>query len=476
MILVASYSPTATGTIVTLRLDAARFPNGFDAFDISLRFDPTKVRLEPPTAASYAGEFTIPNNSQITAGVVRASSVNFEGRLSAQNPIATLNFTNVVPASFSFEVTQLNVGTVTYVSPASAITLNSNGTSSQLGAEPGTGQPPPDNTDPTGGSTAPPRPPVTDATVKPVALADADKLGLAELLAFFPQITSPLPISQRSLVSHTLLGNEYDQGQNHLKLLPKNQSISSSLSEDAFFIGFTLPANTGLDIFGPSTIQTPAASRAYYNGLVDLALPGNGSYAQFLKTAILTVTESPGTANWPTKLVTIEGNAGGEPVSINGRVAARELVVLNLFAAGNLPEVRVNHTSHVLVVGNGRVKAEGTEAIALVGDAGNQILVGGVANDYLAGGGGADILIGGPGSDIFHINAMGHLTIFDFTPADRIWFTMPGVKSLAELANKVTLGEVLPSGLRFFFGPDMSVTLTGLKADFPFSDTIFIFQ
>jgi hypothetical protein len=475
----AVFTPSNDRTTVQLRLKAGTFPAGFNAFDLNIKFNPAKAVLSPPTPANFAGSIRVVNTDNITNGVLLVSSINPEGPpLPAQTPLATLEFSGILPTGFSVQVTRLNVGEIPYLTTANAITFNSDGTSSQVGVTP----PPPPGGDGGGGGTTPPPPRPTDPKPpdpdRPVAVAESDRLPYAELLQYLPGLRPTDPLEQFTLKGNPFFVRSLPNGETAVKLIGRaTAGIEANLEQDVLTLSVKLPANLSFSASGPASMLTPQAARSYFHALVDKNIPATDPNSAALKASISALSQSPGANIGPAKLITLERQgvaAGPVTAEFTGRPGANEMLAVNLWPTN--AEIRVSHISHVLAIGPGQVTAVGFGDVSLVGDRSSQVLRGGPGNDYLYAGGGEDILHGGGGNNVFHIAQAGHVTIADPTVNDRLRFSIFGVKNLSDLAIQVTRVEPLANGTRFHFGSELSVTLIGVPADFPFTESNFLFS
>jgi|GEM_PF-700843 len=474
----AVFTPSNDRTTVQLRLKAGTFPAGFNAFDLDIKFDPARAVLSPPPLANFAGSFKQVNTNNLSNGILIVRSTNQEGALSAQTPLATLEFSGILPTGFSVQVTLLIVGEVPYLTTANAITFNSDGSSSQVGVAP---PPPPPGEDGDGGTTPPPPRPTDPQPPDPeraIAVPEADRLPYAELLQYLPGLRPTDPVQQFTLKGNLLFNRDLPNGETAVKLVGKaNAGFSATLDQDVLSMSVTLPASLSLTASGPASMLTPQAARSYFQALVDKNLPATDPYGASLKASISALSLAPGANIGPAKLVTLErqGAATGPATAeFTGRPGSNEMLAVNLWPTG--AELQVRHISHILAIGSGQVTAVGVGNVSLVGDRANQVLKGGPGNDYLYSGGGGDILYGGGGSNVFHVAQAGHVTLADPTISDRLQFSILGVKNLADLASQLTRIEPLANGTRFHFGSELSVSLVGVPVSFPFSESMFLFN
>lgn len=124
--LISSYTKTSTGYTLTLSLDPAALPSGFDSYDLALSFDPTKAKLSN-TTYDFPGELKSVNDTLVSSGKLSVSGLSLSSKISASTALVLLNFTNVSSSGFVVTVNKLNVNGATYVTDATAINLLSSG-------------------------------------------------------------------------------------------------------------------------------------------------------------------------------------------------------------------------------------------------------------------------------------------------------------------------------------------------------------
>lgn len=78
---------------LSVRADAARFTAGISAYDIGLRFDPSKAQLTTANMR-FGGEFQQINDTQLANGLLLAAAISVTPQ-AVSTPIAVFDFTNV---------------------------------------------------------------------------------------------------------------------------------------------------------------------------------------------------------------------------------------------------------------------------------------------------------------------------------------------------------------------------------------------
>jgi Ca2+-binding RTX toxin-like protein len=151
------------------------------------------------------------------------------------------------------------------------------------------------------------------------------------------------------------------------------------------------------------------------------------------------------------------------------------MAVVNMLKLNNASDIQVDQVSNILALGAGRITVVGDSPTVVIGDSFSQTIGGGNGSDVLGGGGGTDLLIGGAGQDTFLLGAAGHVTISDFAQGDVMKFNVLNVKSVGQLAAKITRATEDSAGITITVGTDLTVTLTGLRLNTNFTEAMFAF-
>jgi len=449
MPILARFTTSGSTSRVELRLDTARFGQGYESFDLELQYSPARATLQAPAAADFSGSLVLPPLVDASQGRFSVSALNFDGLLPAQTPLGSLSFTGLQPAGFQLVVTKLLVNGQPQITAGSPVRLASEGSSAAPGSPSG----------PIGLAAG-------AAALTPANPSDRGELDFRSLL-------DPSQIS-RQQASPT----EMD-----LKITPAATTrLQSAIQEDGLSLSFNLPAAMGLALLGPSQPVSGLAAGGYLLELANRYLNPLDPYTVTLKQAIEVFGQAAAEASAPSatgqvRLVSFEpaGSVQAELAELGGRASASEFLAVNMWTAGGLRELQVKHLAGVFVVGPGSVQATSHTPIHLVGDSANQTLRGGPGNDYIYAGGGTDILVGGGGSNTFHFAQTGDVVIQDLTPADRLQFSLPAVSSFAELAAKVTGSQALPNGTQYTINNALTISLVGVDSSFPFTESMFVF-
>jgi Ca2+-binding RTX toxin-like protein len=315
-----------------------------------------------------------------------------------------------------------------------------------------------------------------------VAATDAEKLGSAQLRAFFPSVAAD-SVSQSKLGTSLVLSADLPDSTSLTKVTSgKTASPSGALSDKATALSVTLPPQVGLDISGPTYATTVTEGKNYFGNLIEAIFPSALSSAadRAYKGSLLGGIDalqkhSPAGELTAARLFGPSGNATGQFVALKGSSSINDFAVVNMHGLSNAAGVQVEQLSCVMAVGPGRVTVAGSDPVTLVADMFSQTLVGGSGNDVIGGGGGNDVLYGGTGQDTFLLGAAGNVTLGDFSVGDVMRFNVFGVSSLAQLAAKVTKVSQDFQGVSFTIGSDLTVTLTGLSLSTNFTDSMFSF-
>lgn len=253
-----------------------------------------------------------------------------------------------------------------------------------------------------------------------------------------------------------------------------NLAITGEFRDTNFAVNVELPANSGINFQGPSTNITTEAAADYFNELIEAAFPnGNESpavqeKAQSLTAAVDLVKNSGSTADTSVRLIevisTAQPDAAGN-LTIVGNGASNEVVAINTEQLGANQQLILQDLEKVILVNNADVVITGTTAALVVGDNADQKITGGQGADTLVGGGGSDTLVGGAGSDTFGFVSGGLFVLGDFNPtSDKLFFNIPGILNVNQLAGLVTRVEDHSSGAIYTFGNAGSISLVGIKS------------
>ena len=119
-----SFTATTTGFTVRFGLDSALLSNGYDSYDLTITFDPTKYKLLN-TSYDFVGDLKSVNDSALASGRLVISAVSSSQKISATTALGTLNFQTLVSGPLILGVSRLNVNGFSYVTDSSPLTLNS---------------------------------------------------------------------------------------------------------------------------------------------------------------------------------------------------------------------------------------------------------------------------------------------------------------------------------------------------------------
>ena len=314
-----------------------------------------------------------------------------------------------------------------------------------------------------------------------VAATDAEKLSVNAVKSYFPSMEPEL-VSQSKLGASLVLSADMSDDTSLTKILPNRVAVSGSLADKATALSVTLPAQIGLDIYGPTYATSTTQGANYFSDLIESVLP-NSSLSpadKSYKNSILGGVDALRKYSTPTDLVATKlfnpsGNASQQPLAIKGSDTTNDFAVVNMLKLNNAAAIQVDQVSHMLALGAGRITVVGESPTVVLGDPFNQTLIGGYGNDVLGGGGGNDYLVGGAGEDTFLLGGTGHVTVSDFAPGDVMKFNVLEVKSVSQLAAKITRATEDSTGITITVGTDLTVTLTGLWLNTDYTESMFAF-
>jgi hypothetical protein len=148
-----------------------------------------------------------------------------------------------------------------------------------------------------------------------------------------------------------------------------------------------------------------------------------------------------------------------------GTSPGKQVFAINLSSLANTATVVLKNIEGAVLGGRGTVRFDNATGVRVNSDNRSQDITGGTGNDTLVGGGN-DTLTGGAGADVFGFSstAKGKFTITDFNKAtDTIGLKLDGVTNFAELQKAVTAVSYGDNSITYSLGPDISVTLVGIK-------------
>jgi methionine-rich copper-binding protein CopC len=119
-----TFTATTTGFTVRFGLDSTRLPTGYDSYDLTITFDPTKYKLLN-TSYDFVGDLKSINDSALASGRLVISAVSSSQKISGTTALGTLNFQTLVSGPLVLGVSRLNVNGFSYVTDSSPLTLNS---------------------------------------------------------------------------------------------------------------------------------------------------------------------------------------------------------------------------------------------------------------------------------------------------------------------------------------------------------------
>jgi len=314
-----------------------------------------------------------------------------------------------------------------------------------------------------------------------VAATDAEKLSANNVKSYFPSV-APETVTQSKLGATLVLNADMADDTSLTKILPSRTAVSGSLADKATALSITLPAQIGLDIYGPTYATSAIQGANYFTDLIESVLP-NSSLSpadKAYKSSILGGVDTLRKYSTPTDLVATKlfnpsGNASQQPLALKGSGTTNDMAVVNMLKLNNASDIQVDQVSNILALGAGRITVVGDSPTVVIGDSFSQTIGGGNGSDVLGGGGGTDLLIGGAGQDTFLLGAAGHVTISDFAQGDVMKFNVLNVKSVGQLAAKITRATEDSAGITITVGTDLTVTLTGLRLNTNFTEAMFAF-
>ena len=314
-----------------------------------------------------------------------------------------------------------------------------------------------------------------------VAATDAEKLSANNVKSYFPSV-APETVTQSKLGATLVLNADMADDTSLTKILPSRTAVSGSLADKATALSITLPAQIGLDIYGPTYATSAIQGANYFTDLIESVLP-NSSLSpadKAYKSSILGGVDTLRKYSTPTDLVATKlfnpsGNASQQSLALKGSGTTNDMAVVNMLKLNNASDIQVDQVSNILALGAGRITVVGDSPTVVIGDSFSQTIGGGNGSDVLGGGGGTDLLIGGAGQDTFLLGAAGHVTISDFAQGDVLKFNVLNVKSVGQLAAKITRATEDSAGITITVGTDLTVTLTGLRLNTNFTEAMFAF-
>lgn len=286
-----------------------------------------------------------------------------------------------------------------------------------------------------------------------------------------------------------------------LLIAPSGAVISGSVSLGGeFTVSVALPAGTSLAFDGPPNAVAPSAAADALisvisshittgSGAVDPSAAPTTPVQDQINNAVKALTDllgSSSTGAVNVKFVNLLGSAGSQSnakfaaadtasttaatksladLVFSGDAKSSDLLAFMLTGISQDQTLVLNNVDNGVIIGNGTVRVGTSQGSSIAGTNGNQKLIGGDGNDTLIGGGGNDTLTGGAGKDLFGVSALGKYTITDFQVGqDKLSFLAGGMNTMKDLApyfTGVTMSNDTPT---LNFGPNLSITLAGVKA------------
>ena len=296
-------------------------------------------------------------------------------------------------------------------------------------------------------------------------------------------------VTVSSVGSGTLVVGTGGDGEVQGVLVGTNSAITGELKAGDLVITVALPASVALAFEGPPASVTPETAQAYFESVINEALPDTSTDAatvelrESLLAGIQALKDSlaPGTGgaavNVTVKVITLSKVAqngllaqlpnAGSDVEFTGSTSTNELLAFVMSQLSADDRLVLKDVKAAQIVGAGKVALkDGSAAAAISGDSFNQSLTGGVGADTLVGGGGVDTLTGGGGSDIFGVNSIsGDLLINDFdVKTDKIAFLFDGITSWQQVAPFLTSITESGGNSTLNFSTGASITLVGVSA------------
>ena len=304
-----------------------------------------------------------------------------------------------------------------------------------------------------------------------------------------------------------LLNGTGPGGERQGALTPGTGELEGPITNGDITMEVDVPAGTGLTFSGKDG-QTPDAAESYLNtaiggyfspnvdpdsdagqqqqsltGAVDdlLGSLGGGKDVSVRLIDFLGKT-SPGTSAPLTTTGTADTSgdtfaiAGGDApqaagIATNeiffdaGSSKGKQVFALNLTSLQGAKTLVISNIEAALLAGAGKMRVQGDSPVRINSDNSAQNITGGGGNDTLVGGGN-DTLTGGVGADVFGFasTAKGKYVINDFNKAtDTLAFKLTGITSFSQLQAAVTKTVETTSDVTFNLGPDISITLVGIK-------------
>jgi hypothetical protein len=321
---------------------------------------------------------------------------------------------------------------------------------------------------------------IDSGTPTPITATAVTDPSSAEFLTYeqykelLPNVIEADVVTQQKVGNNYLLSFYLSDGTPFTKLVGLPESpIRTTLAQAPLSLDATLPSDVSLSVFGPESSLTNLQASTYLNSLVNMAFPSANDYSRSIKAAIDALSQL-GSSNAAVKVVSTEGSADNEDISLIGADLQSEILVLNLWPSSETSQINIANTERAMVVGDGTITHVGNSSVYLAGDGANQILSGGPADDYLYSGGGYDALIGGGGTDTFHVTRKGHVAIQDFESMDKLHFSFLGVTSLMDLVNRITGVKETPDSVTYTFDSELELTLVGYSLYSPYPESMFI--
>ena len=261
-------------------------------------------------------------------------------------------------------------------------------------------------------------------------------------------------------------------------------AVSGAINDANLTVNIELPVGVGLDFAGPSTDQTAAQAKEYFDGVISQAFAGatgaaaDQSAALSKAFALIATKDAANTNNSAVRLVNItnESTDGAATVKLSGDAnsSKQEVVAVNASQMRAGQTLQIENLDRVVVAGSAKLEVVGSSAAFVAGDNADQNITGGGGSDTLVGGGGNDTLAGGAGADDFGFVAGGNFTISDLSAAegDKLAFSIDGLTSIEQLVAAVTAITETADGVTFQFGDAASITLVGMQSSDVTADLI----
>ncbi len=341
---------------------------------------------------------------------------------------------------------------------------------------------------------------LTDLPAETSALLSALSPETQNLVSGFFTDALPGSVTTSAVGDATLIqAVSADGSVSGLLIAPSGAVVSGSVSLGGdFTVSVALPAGTSLAFDGPPNAVAPsAAADALINvisshistdsGAVVPGAPPTTPVQDQINNAVKALTDllgSSSTGAVNVKFVNLVSSAGSQAnakfagtdtststatkladLVFSGDAKSSDLLAFMLTGISQDQTLVLNNVDNGVVLGNGTVRVGTSQGSSIAGTNGNQKLIGGDGNDTLIGGGGNDTLTGGAGNDLFGVTALGKYTITDFQVGqDKLSFLAGGMNTMKDLApyfTGVTMSNDTPT---LNFGPNLSITLAGVKA------------